>query len=191
MKRLVLTIALIGATLGASAASVTWGSGKLYTAANANGGFSSDGIGTAATGYLFSLTASEYNGFLDDYRKNGNMSSVYSAYKNSLESATSSAKTTSRGSVATITTEADIGSTVYGALLYLYHDDTLNKDFYIANIVSGMVASDRGLSLGSLGTNYLGEASGTATSWSPVPEPTSGLLLLLGMAGLALRRKQA
>lgn len=190
MKRLVLTIALIGATLGASAASVTWGSGKLYTAANAQGGFSSTGIRTAATGYLFSLTASEYNGFLDDYQKNGNMSSVYGAYKNSLESATSSAKTT-RTSTATITTEADIGSTVYGALLYLYHDDTLNKDFYIANIVSGMVTSDRGLSLGSLGTNYLGEASGTATSWSPVPEPTSGLLLLLGMAGLALRRKQA
>jgi hypothetical protein len=33
----------------------------------------------------------------------------------------------------------------------------------------------------------------TADSWSSVavPEPTSGLLLLLGMAGLALRRKQA
>lgn len=27
--------------------------------------------------------------------------------------------------------------------------------------------------------------------YAPVPEPTSGLLLLLGMAGLALRRKQA
>ena len=30
-----------------------------------------------------------------------------------------------------------------------------------------------------------------AGHWSAVPEPTSGLLLLLGMAGLALRRKQA
>ena len=27
-------------------------------------------------------------------------------------------------------------------------------------------------------------------SWAAVPEPTSGILLLLGMAGLALRRKQ-
>jgi hypothetical protein len=27
--------------------------------------------------------------------------------------------------------------------------------------------------------------------WAAVPEPTSGLLLLLGVAGLALRRKQA
>ena len=30
-----------------------------------------------------------------------------------------------------------------------------------------------------------------ASKWSAVPEPTSGLLLLLGMAGLALKRKHA
>jgi len=35
-------------------------------------------------------------------------------------------------------------------------------------------------------------AAGTVGDWtSNVPEPTSGLLLLLGMAGLALRRKRA
>ena len=33
--------------------------------------------------------------------------------------------------------------------------------------------------------------SGTIYSGSSVPEPTSGLLLLLGVAGLALKRKQA
>ena len=33
--------------------------------------------------------------------------------------------------------------------------------------------------------------SGTFTATSPVPEPTSGLLMLLGMAGLALRRRRA
>ena len=31
----------------------------------------------------------------------------------------------------------------------------------------------------------------TAGGWTAVPEPTSGLLLLLGVAGLALRRKRA
>ena len=29
-----------------------------------------------------------------------------------------------------------------------------------------------------------------ASEWTPTPEPTSGMLLLLGMAGLALRRKR-
>ena len=37
-----------------------------------------------------------------------------------------------------------------------------------------------------------GSAPGTWTGGSsPVPEPTSGLLMLLGMAGLALRRRRA
>ena len=31
----------------------------------------------------------------------------------------------------------------------------------------------------------------TASNWVAVPEPTSGLLMLLGMAGLALRRRRA
>lgn len=34
-------------------------------------------------------------------------------------------------------------------------------------------------------------SAGNAGAWSAVPEPTSGLLLLLGVAGLALRRKRA
>ena len=40
------------------------------------------------------------------------------------------------------------------------------------------------------GTNGAFETNGGG-SWSSVPEPTSGLLMLLGVAGLALRRKQA
>ena len=43
------------------------------------------------------------------------------------------------------------------------------------------------------GTGMTSSGIGTwsSASWTAVPEPTSGLLLLLGMAGLALRRKQA
>ena len=50
------------------------------------------------------------------------------------------------------------------------------------------------------GTKNIGNAGGTYTfsfgadqqgDWQSVPEPTSGLLLLLGVAGLALKRKRA
>ena len=50
----------------------------------------------------------------------------------------------------------------------------------------------------SLGSNFtIAGSTINAATWtavggsSPVPEPTSGLLLVLGMAGLALRRKRA
>ena len=43
-----------------------------------------------------------------------------------------------------------------------------------------------------LGANALTYDSSTAANgWAAVPEPTSGLLMLLGMAGLALRRRRA
>jgi hypothetical protein len=44
-------------------------------------------------------------------------------------------------------------------------------------------------SLGNLASKVGG--NGAATSWTAVPEPTSGLLMLVGLAGLALRRRRA
>ena len=37
----------------------------------------------------------------------------------------------------------------------------------------------------------MASATQNADNWATVPEPTSGLLVLLGMAGLALRRRRA
>lgn len=191
MKKFVMALAVAGTALCVSAASVSWASGKLFTAASDAGGFSTTGIGAAATGYLFALTESTYNTFLAEYAANGNMSAVWNAYKDSLGTADGTGNTTKRGSTSTITTPADVGDTVYGAIIYTYTDATLGKDFYIANLASGTVGSEAGLTLGNLGTYFKGDTNGTATGgWVATPEPTSGLLLLLGAAGLALRRKR-
>ena len=58
-----------------------------------------------------------------------------------------------------------------------------------------MLTSDLDTTIDNLALTIGGDVGGgsTATAWSTaaVPEPTSGLLLLLGMAGLALKRKRA
>lgn len=191
MKKLILAVAVIGTAIATQAATVSWASAKMFTAAGETGGFSSTAIKSAATGYLFTLTASEYDKFLSDYNANGDMSSVWKAYEKNLDSATGTAKTATMSSAATIKTDANVGDTVYGAIIYTYHDDTLDKDFYIANIATGTVGAESGLTLANLGTIYLGGTNPDSTGgWQVVPEPTSGLLLLLGVAGLALRRKQ-
>ena len=197
MKKLILTAAVALAAVASQAASVEWSSGKLYTAASAEGGFSATAIGAAAKAYLFTLSAAEYSGFLEAYNANGNMSKVYDTYKGSLAEAAANGATASRGSSATLTTTADVGDTVYGAIIYTYSDATLGKDFYIANIATGTVGADSGLSIQNLGTYYFGKTTdgvaigGWQVEGGAVPEPTSGLLVLVGLAGLALRRKRA
>ena len=43
----------------------------------------------------------------------------------------------------------------------------------------------------STGSKALAFGSQSAATWQAVPEPTSGLLMLVGLAGLALRRRRA
>ena len=69
-------------------------------------------------------------------------------------------------------------------------------DIYISDIISvdGKDVGSVTLSFKAKASSQLVAKTGSydgAGWYSAVPEPTSGLLLLLGMAGLALKRKQA
>ena len=89
------------------------------------------------------------------------------------------------------------GSIANGNYLAMIVYDAANGLYGVsdANIVSGIIEDPP--TAGALATSFKNDGAYTdegfmvANTPVAVPEPTSGLLLLLGVAGLALRRKRA
>ena len=199
MKKLMIAVAAVCAAAVVNAGAVNWGSGAMQTPGE--GGALSGTKLTTASGYTLkmyaweSLTADDvsfsagelYAWSTGDKSKDpfGGSLSVINGNVNMSASAT-----TATANGAQLTTEG--GTTVYGAVLFVLTDGDGKDQWYMEN--SGSVAAKAGAtkaSYGNLALKVGGGTSTTATSWTAVPEPTSGLLMLLGVAGLALKRRRA
>ena len=193
MKKLIIGAVAVLAAVSVNAAAVTWESGVVFGPSDANGTISA----TSTYKLADSSTASMYLFLIDSAENYAAVQSAgaYATYKDSLASADATTSTLSSSKFATLTTEGHAASeTVYAAILFTYNDG--NKDWYLENYATVDI-NDLGAD-GKVSTlaRYIGgnKTAGQLASWSSassVPEPTSGLLMLLGMAGLALRRKRA
>ena len=184
MKKLMILAVAVVATVAANAAAITWGSGTVYMADS-----SKAGKGDVAA-YLFLIDSTTYGTLAANTTGAALSDAVYGAYGSSLASANATGSSTAKG-IANLSdpTNYKNGDTAYAAILYVEGDN------YMGNVATYTLASDLDATVGAMSTVIGGSVMGgsTPTAWSTaaVPEPTSGLLMLLGMAGLALRRRRA
>ena len=84
--------------------------------------------------------------------------------------------------------------TAYAAVVFSFTDED-GTEYFKGNIASYTFTSAADAEVINLDVNLGGDGNAVgdsgAIAWQSVPEPTSGLLLLLGVAGLALKRKRA
>ena len=161
MKKLLILAAVITASVATNAASFKWSAANIFDPTDSTAKLAS-GSGTA-TLYAYLSTADA-----------------------STAIAVATTALTSDG-VITKTFEDTTNFTVGNDYTFFFKLEAKGYELTSGTVTKGAtVATTENVNFGNFKT-----ATTTGGAWAAVPEPTSGLLMLLGLAGLALKRKHA
>jgi len=187
MKKLIIAVAAVAVGLIANAAAVSWSTGEFNLASTTGSDW---GTTTSKTGTAYSGVYIATVHFFETY-SGGVLSDEITA------GGVVSTDATNKKGIMKGTTGDSFAAGTYYTYMEILEKSTGNK--LVSDVVS--FTYDGGLSEPDLiffgsdagGFNEaLPNAHGYASGgWTAAPEPTSGLLLLFGMAGLALKRKRA
>lgn len=191
MKKLMIALAVAASAVVSNAATIKWSTGAMSLP---DGATYSKGTTTA---YLYSLTQAQFDAIVSTWNDGtgADMSKSVSSYITANSLAAEASANNKAGGKTTIsgTSTYATGATAYGAI-FIDYTGTDGKKYVFGNIASAYIENgEMDVDVLSLGSFVFGDTNtmSTAAAWYPVPEPTSGLLMLLGMAGLALRRRRA
>ena len=180
MKKLVVMGAVLCAAVAAQAASVNWNSTAKIADANGT-------VLTSQAGYDALLNGgSIVLAILNDGSYNGN----YNVLGGTVTFKTSPKPQAGKlnGTYKFAFSDGTLNNGDVLGILFKDASGTLSQLVYTAGGTVDDILTISGMTDNLFSANFTYAADGTFTV---VPEPTSGLMILLGLAGLALRRKQA
>ena len=168
MKKLMILAIAVASAACVHAAAVTWNSGAF------SAGFSDPDGKKLTTAMGYTMTAM----FYED-----------AAMTKAVTTSASSTVNAMTGALSATTGDLFAGDTTY-YVKAIIDNGTSMKETDVVSFTTP-TTGDGNINFTTGGGLSTGTSAWSSAGWQAAPEPTSGLLLLLGVAGLALKRKKA